>query len=312
MKGVTNQPALHDIEQPTLAERAALQHGVVSAQDIAEAGLSPAQRRWQVASGRLERIAPRVYRSAGAPDTHRQRLTIGLLTLGPKSWISYEAAAALHGLDRSDPDAVEFTIIRGRRPPDLDWPVHTTKFVGRLDTVEVDGVRVMSATRTVLDLALARSSRRRVEAAFDSAVRMGLSHPIVLAERLGTLRGSGRWGVVMIDRILPDSGGHSPLERSFLRIVREADLSRPTTQAVQRSAKGRHIARVDFLFEAQRLVVEVTGRLGHVSDAERAHDAQRRNELQDLGFTVIEYTSTQVWQETESVRSDLRRRLSTA
>ncbi len=81
---------------------------------------------------------------------------------------------------------------------------------------------------------------------------------------------------------------------------------------MQRSAKGRHIARVDFLFEAQRLVVEVTGRLGHVSDAERAHDAQRRNELQDLGFTVIEYTSTQVWQETESVRSDLRRRLSTA
>ncbi len=113
----------------------------------------------------------------------------------------------------------------------------------------------------------------------------------------------------MIERILPDSGGHSPLERSFLRIVREANLPRPTTQAVQRSAAGRHIARVDFLFEDHRLVVEVTGRLGHVSDSERARDAQRRNELQDLGFAVIEYTSTQVWQQTEWVRTDLIRRL---
>ena len=167
----------------------------------------------------------------------------------------------------------------------------------------------MSATRTVLDLALSRAPRRRVEAAFDSAVRLGLSHPQVLATRLATLRGQGRWGVHLIEQILPDSGGHSPLERSFLRIVREAELPRPITQAIHRDADRRHVARVDFLFADHHLVVEVTGRLGHVSDAERSRDAQRRNELQDLGFIVIEYTSTQVWQHAEFVRSDIRRRL---
>jgi very-short-patch-repair endonuclease len=57
------------------------------------------------------------------------------------------------------------------------------------------------------------------------------------------------------------------------------------------------------------LVVEVTGRLGHVSDAERTRDAQRRNELQDLGFTVIEYTSIQIWEQPAEVRQNLRRRL---
>ncbi len=293
----------------TITERAALQHGVVSLRNITDAGLNTEQRRWQVSSGRIERVAPRVYRVVGSPDTHRQRLTIGILSLGAKSWVSYEAAATLHGLDRSRDDAVEFTIERGRRPPVLSWPVHTTRFVSRLDTVEIDGLPVMSATRTVLDLAHSRAPRRRVEAAFDSAVRKGLSHPEVLAARLSTLRGSGRWGVTMIDRILPDAGGHSPLERAFLRIVRECGFSRPATQAIQRSPTGRHIARVDFLFDELALVVEVTGRLGHVSDAERARDAQRRNELQDLGFTVIEYTSTQIWQHAESIRRDLRRRL---
>ena len=52
-------------------------------------------------------------------------------------------------------------------------------------------------------------------------------------------------------------------------------------------------ARVDFLFEPFGVVVEVSGRLGHSSPAERARDAQRRNELQDAGRHVFEYT----WEE---------------
>lgn len=299
------------IDITELAAVAAMQEGLLSAADLASAEISAQQRRWQIDRGWIEPVAPRVYRIAGSPDTHRQRLRTGLLSLGSRSWVSFEAAAGLHGFDRSDASAVEFTIERNGPRRRLEWPVHRTKFVSKLDTVEVDGFPTMSATRTVLDLALAGSSKLRVEAAFDSAVRAGLSHPTVLAERLRTLRGSGRRGVSTIERILPDSGGHSPLERSFLRIVRESELPRPTTQAVHRSANGAHVARVDFLFDAQRLAVEVTGRLGHVSDAERARDAQRRNELQDLGVTVIEYTSTQIWQSTEWVRHDLRRRLTT-
>ena len=293
-----------------VADLASRQDGVVALADLRAAGMTDKQIRHRVAAGWIGRVAPRVYRLAGTPDSHRQRLRIGLLSLGNRSWVSYEAAAALHGLDRSDRDAVEFTIERGRHPTRLRWPVHTTTMVAPGDFVTVDGFRTMSATRTVIDLAHARAHRARVEAAFDSAVRLGLSHPIVLAERLQTLRGSGRWGCRLIDRILPDAGGHSPLERSFLRLVREAGHERPTTQAIQRTASGRHVARVDFLFEPRQLVVEVTGRLGHVSDAERARDAQRRNELQDLGFTVIEYTSTQIRDRAGWVISDLGRRLS--
>ena len=64
---------------------------------------------------------------------------------------------------------------------------------------------------------------------------------------------------------------------------------RPRTQVVFR-AGGRHVARVDFLFDAFDVVVEVSGQKGHASPSERARDAQRRNELQDLGMRVYEYT----------------------
>jgi very-short-patch-repair endonuclease len=288
---------------------AATQDGVVTTDDIERNGGSTAQRQRLVDQRRLERIAPRVFRVAGAPDTHRQRLRAGLLSLGPNSCVSYEAAAELHGLDRSRRNQVEFTIPREHRRGRSQFRLHTTDRSDPTDFVLVSDLRTTSATRTVIDLAHSRAPQGRVEAAMDSAVRLGLSHPRTIALRLETLRGSGRWGCRLIDRLLPDSGGHSPLERRFLQIVRAARLPRPRTQVVHRDQRGRHVARVDFEFVDHELIVEVTGRLGHTSDAERERDAQRRNELQALGHLVIEYTSRQVFDRPWWVASDLKRHL---
>ena len=97
-------------------------------------------------------------------------------------------------------------------------------------------------------------------------------------------------------------------ERRFLTLLRDARLPRPRTQAVQRR-NGRHVARVDFLFEAFAVVVEVTGRLGHSAPMERGNDAQRRNELVDLGFRVYEYTWAQVTERRPWVQATMRKRL---
>lgn len=276
--------------------------------DVERTGLTRWRRRRLVDSGWLRRVAPGVYAVNGVPETHRYRLRVGLLSLGPESRVSFEAAAALHGLDRSREDAVEFTVPRSARRSSPPFTVHTTKFFPPIDSVVVDGLPVMSATRTILDLALARAHVRRIEAAIDSAVRLGLSSPEVIAQRLETLRGSGRWGSRRIDRLLADSGGHSMLERRFLELVRAAGLPRPRTQVVHRR-DGRHVARVDFLFPDHDVVVEVSGRKGHSSPSERARDAQRRNELQELGRKVYEYTWDDVTGSPNMVMRTLRRRL---
>lgn len=292
-----------------LATLARDQEGLLTIRNLAAHGISRRRRQRLVADGRLRPVAPGVYAAAGVPETHRYRLRLGLLWLGEPSWIAFEAAAALHGLDRSQPDAVEFCVPRGRRRSSrFPYPVHTTKFIRAIDLVVVNGMRVTSATRTVLDLALARANRWRVEAAIDSAVRLGLSSPETLARRLADVRGSGRWGCRLIDRLLVDSGGHTMLERRFLELVREAGLPRPRTQVVHRK-DGRHVARVDFLFDHADVVVEVSGRLGHSSPSDRARDAQRRNELQDLGARVFEYTWEDVTNRSPMVVRTLRTRL---
>lgn len=93
--------------------------------------------------------------------------------------------------------------------------------------------------------------------------------------------------------LILDTGGDSYLERRFLGLVRHAGLPRPSCQVVHR-ADGKRIARVDFQFPGTNVIVEVSGRLGHVSDRDRQRDARRRNALQQSGHIVLEFTTADV------------------
>jgi very-short-patch-repair endonuclease len=289
-----------------VAER---QHGAVAIAQLRACGLTARDVRAHVAAGRLILEGPTVAVVCGSPDTWHRRLQVGLLALGDDSWVSHESAAALHGLDRSTERAIEFTVPRRVRRRGPDWAiVHTTATVGPVDVITVCGFRCASATRTILDLAAAGADPDRLAAALDSAMRLHLSAPLVLVERLSELRGPGRYGVRLLDALLLDSGGETMLERRFLALVRQDGLPRPQTQRRVRG-NGRHVARVDFLYAEFRIVVEVSGRLGHSNPADRSRDAQRRNELQDLGYAVYEYTWGDVTRRPGYVTDTLRDRL---
>lgn len=294
---------MEDIARVTVA--AAEQHGAISLIQLNGLEVSRRQRLRALHDGWLTTVAPGVYVVAGSVDSVERRLHTGLLRLGPDAVVSHEAAARLHRFDRTPPNAVEFTVPRAQRSGGGGLCVRSTETFGPTDRVRVGGFPCTSATRTVIDLARIGRPRVRVEAAIDSAVRSGASSPIVLARRLDELRTTGWRGARLIDALLPDSGGHSPLERRFLRLIRTAGLPRPSTQVVHRSG-SRTIARVDFCFSEQDVVVEVSGRLGHVSDVDRARDAQRRNELQAAGREVLEFTRTQVEDRPEYVVATVR------
>jgi hypothetical protein len=294
--------------EPPFAAVAATQFGLVSRSQLESLEISRSGLRTLLQHGSLVVEAPRVYAVVGSPYSWHRSLMAGLLCLGEESWVSHEAAAALHGFERALKVPVEFTVMRRRRGSEVPFTMHTTGCLPPIDRVKIAGFRCTSATRTIIDLARARVPTVRLEAAIDSAVRSGASAPVVLAKRLGDLRGAGRWGARKLDELLVDSGGHTLLERRFLQLMREAGLPRPTPQVVHRR-DGRTFARVDFIFEEHSIVVEVSGRKGHASDAERAKDAQRRNELQDVGRRVYEYTYRQVTQEPGYVVRTMRVRL---
>lgn len=286
------------------------QDGVIGKADLEALGIGRHRLSAWVTERRLERAAPRVWRLAGAPVTWRQRLRVGLLALGPMSWVSHEAAAQLHRFDRTPIDRVEFLVLRRRRDVRLPERVRSTRRWGPVDAVEVDGLRATSATRTILDLANAGAGRTRVEAAVDSAIRLELSSPEAIRLRLGAIRCRGWNGVRRLEDALDHAGGHTMLERRFLELMGCAGLPRPETRTVFRDERdGRFVARVDFYYPDSGVVIEVTGRVGHSTPEDRMRDAQRRNELQDLGLRVYEFTWEDVTRRSVFVVSQMRKAL---
>ncbi len=220
------------------------------------------------------------------------QLRAGLLELGTQSAIGGMASGAWWDLDGFSPGTVEFAVPRARRVT-TSLTVHTTTAWDRSDILRHRGLATTSVTRTVIDLADQGCPAALLERAIDSGVRKRLTSIPTLVRRIDELAGPGRGGVPLLRELILDAGGESKLERRFLRLMREAAMPRPQCQVVHVSGTGR-VRRVDFEFTPERLVVEVSGRLGHTSDSDRQHDARRRNELQQAGFMVLEFTTADV------------------
>src|SRR5690606_8709599 len=125
------------------------------------------------------------------------------------------------------------------------------------------GLRVTSATRTIVDLVW-EVDREDLAAAIDSAVRMRISAPAAIERRIRELRGPRKHAAYLVGSVLRNSGGESVLERRFLELIHEHHLPEPDPQVVFRAGR-RTIARVDFYWPDHRLVVEVSGQLGHAT-----------------------------------------------
>lgn len=316
---------MHELDL-AFAELASYQEGVASLAQARLLGFTNGAIDHRRRSGRWPVARPGVVRMPGAVDSWMSDLLAGRLVLGENAVAARTTAAFLLGLDGFSDPPLEFVGPRGmhgrsglvihtttrldptdvvaiRRP--LPPSVRRSRTLRRAGLVHV--IRATSASRSIIDLA-ATLDPEALGNAIDAACRLGLSSPSYLARRLADTRRRGRAGSRLLDEVMLDTGGHSMLERRFLRLVRDAGLPRPLCQAVH-AASGRFIARVDFDYAPIPLVVEVSGRRGHSSDRARAHDARRRNELQALGLTVLEFTTSQVLGDPMTVVAGLRHHL---
>lgn len=289
------------------------QRGLVTRAQLAGVGCTLSRRRSFMHRQLLHQLTPEVFATAGSPDTWERRVLCALLSIGGKVRCCRSTAAALLGFEGHQRRGVVHVVVpRSQRVTAARVPdgvvLHTTATLRPLDCAVIDGTPITSAARTIIDLAGDGVDDRDLERAIDSAVKDGWTSVAFLHRQLVALRTRGRAGVRAVERLLPDSGGHSALERAFLRLVRTAGLPRPVCQQVFAHDR-RFVARTDFTFDDRRAIVEVTGRLGHSTSRDRQRDAQRRSELQDVGYRVFEYTYEDVMERPDYVLRTLRARL---
>ena len=262
--------------------------GLFTRSDARRLGLSDDQLDWRVRAGIYQRLGGGVFAVAGCPDSWERRALAGLLAVGPLAKLSHRAAAHLLGFDGFGECPIEVTVPRGMRSRTNLALVHRTYYLHPLDGIRVRRFPVTSGARTIIDLCATGVTTDELMAAAGSAVRDGYTSEVFLRKRLAAMRGPGRHGIRLLDEALDGPIAHSHLERLFLRLVREAGIDAPETQV---TIRGERVMRVDCIWEDAKVIVEVMGHRFHVTREDLQRDAQRRNELQEMGYLVIELTT---------------------
>lgn len=283
----------------------ALEHDrLLTHTELAQADVSRNQWARRTASGLWVQVAPGVWRHLATDDTWRLRARAVMRWLGDDAALSGRSALHWWGLKTDAPEGIDVVVPRLRRNLQGPCRVHT----GGWDPARLrrwNGVRLEEPARAILSAAADQPGARTLERYIDDAIRRRMTSVAMLSRQIDDSAGAGHAGVRILRSLLLDTGGESYLERRFLALVRRARLPRPQCQVVHRAA-GKHIARVDFLFPGTDVVVEVSGRLGHISDRERQKDARRRNALQRSGRVVLEFTTADVLDGQDYVVTTLR------
>ena len=143
-----------------IATTATGQHGAFTKDQAHGVGFTDAQLRSRVQSGSLDRSGVRTFRSPLTPRTTLGDLTSLVLDIGEPCWISGPTAAALWGFDGFKHGRPFHVVVpRGRLLRRSGAIIHTAHSMPLIDRARLGTLPVMSATRTVIDLARTESSR---------------------------------------------------------------------------------------------------------------------------------------------------------
>lgn len=304
----------------SIAERASEQLSLITREQARSLGLTRRQLAHRLATGRLLARGDQVLQMAGAPPSFLGDVLAACLDTGGVA--SHRTAAALHHLGAyplGRPTPVEVTVRHGRRTTRSSLAtVHTTTKLPPDDVLNVGGVPVTSVARTLMGLASlvpSELSMDRFAAIVGTAVRDGKASDTWLWWSLERLRCRGRNGVSAFEAVLVDRAGlgrtESWLERTFLQVLVDGGLPLPVCQRRVRK-RGAFAARVDFLYPADCLVVEVDGHGSHSTKEQRQADAERANHLVLAGYRVLRFTYDDVIGRPLFVRAMIRRGLAEA
>jgi hypothetical protein len=269
-------------------------------------GLSYRQIRRMVAKGYLHPLYYGVYVVGHANASERGRLRGATLTCGNDAFLSHRTAAALLGLRRTNPYAIEVTI---PGPGDVKRPpltVHRTRHVPVRDELRMtNGLRHSSFARVIVELAA-----RETDAELLRLVEEGVRRRLFRIDKVeaALARHARSPGVGRLARplahYLDTSDRKSPLEREFDReLARRPHLPAPERNV--RLVAGGVNWELDCLWREQGVVLELDGRPFHVIERDFEKDKLKDMKLAGAGLVVVRVTTQRFERDTDGVFADI-------
>jgi very-short-patch-repair endonuclease len=282
------------------------QRGTVSRHQLAAAGIGGDAIDRLAGRGVLIRVHRGVYAVGHLAPIPLTRETEALLAARPGSLLSHHTAAKLRRLQaESIGDGLVHVLVRGNRTAQIEGArVHRTRLLDPQDIRIHERLPVTSPARTLLDLA-EFVTQRELERALDEALVSRLVRRGQISELL--TRARGRPGRAFLRALLARQTGptrtRSEAEERFLAVIRSAQLPEPEVNV---RIQGYE---VDFLWRAQRLVVEIDGFKFHSSRVGFERDRGKDARLQAAGLMTMRVTWIQIEEESSAVIARLAQTL---
>jgi very-short-patch-repair endonuclease len=268
-------------------------HGILSFRDLLEAGVTSEGIDRRLKGGTLHRIYPATYRLPGAPATWRQALWAARKWAGDDCVFSHRSGLLLMGLAGATDAVLEMTVTRRVKSPDRRLLLHYTRRDPFADAIEVEGLPVTSAGRTILDSA-AVARKWQVEAALDDGLRRKLFTVDDMWRILTKSGGRGRKGSALLRALLEERSDGRARSHSVLEINLDGVLRNSVVPAYFRQfevmTKSGVPADVDFAWPEAKLAVEVDGYRWHSGRRQWQSDLERQNALAEVGWLVLRFT----------------------
>jgi very-short-patch-repair endonuclease len=269
-----------DSRDVAVAKLAARQHGIVAVSQLHEVGLDKSAISRRLTSGRLHRIHQGVYAVGHGGLSLHGRFMAAVLACGEGAVLSHGSAAVLWKLLKpfDGPVHVSVPTAAGRKKR---RGIHLHRTPALAKVTYRDNIPVTTVARTIEDLRRSSFPPRLARRAIRQAELMGLR----------------------LDGIETDRS-RSDLEAAFLDLWRRHRLPPPEVNA----KIGRW--EVDFLWRAQKVVVEADTWTYHRGSVAFEDDHARDLDLRAAGYTVLRFTDRQLEEEPGRVVADVARALS--
>jgi very-short-patch-repair endonuclease len=179
--------------------------------------------------------------------------------------------------------------------------IHRTSALKSDETTTHHGIPVTTPARTLLDLA-SSLPRRALERALDEAEILELFDLRQLTNRIDAhrrQRGAGALAAALGDHRAGTTVTRSALEEAFLALCAAHALERPQTNVRVCGLE------VDFLFPAQRLVVEADSWRFHRTRRAFERDRRRDAILARAGYRTLRFTHRQMTQRPSEVAATI-------
>ncbi|HWE56955.1 MAG TPA: type IV toxin-antitoxin system AbiEi family antitoxin domain-containing protein [Acidimicrobiales bacterium] len=277
-------------DYPELDKLAKAQHGLVSVKQCEDHDLSEYQLYWFSRTGAMIRVRRGIYRWCGAMPSSEMMAMAAVMAAGRGAALSHRSAGRLWGLLPAADERVEVSCARWLRLDGVD--AHQSRLV-RSEVTKRFGIPVTTPARTLLDLSES-CSKDELGRTIDEALRRQLTTIPALEAALRNHEGPGRRRREAIRGALGDRGvDYDPASNDWERRMQELcdrlGLPPSKRQHPVRTKRRRYL--IDRAIIDLKIGIEFNGRSYHGLRSGFDYDSQRRNDLTQAGWLMLDFTT---------------------